>query len=272
MSRLPDQPFAKQGGPLVFAHRGWRGKYPENTLLAFEKAAQLGVDALEMDIHATSDGVLVVHHDDTVDRMTDGQGPIKEYSWAALQALEVGHHWTADGGKTYPFRGMGLRIPALEDVFRRFGEWWINIDIKQREPNIVRPFIEMIRDYKMSSRMMVGSFHKENVAEFRQLVPEIATAADSAEVRKLLVLSKLGLGRFYTANAKALQIPETYRGVQIITPRFVRDAHRRDVAVHVWTVNETADMSRLLSVGVDGIMTDHPDRLLGLLGRLKKEG
>ncbi len=252
---------------LVMAHRGWRGRFPENTMLSFQRAAELGVDALEMDIHSTADGELVVIHDATVDRTTNGKGPVQSFTLAELKQLDAGYWWTPDNGRSYPFRGQGVTIPTLAEVFAAFPNFWINIDIKQANPPIVTPFVEMIRAYGMTNQVVVGSFHEPVIQAFRQACPEVVTAASAGEVRRLLVLSRLGLGRFYRGGAQAVQIPEKYGRFQIITPRFVQAAHHHDMAVHVWTVNETAEMQRLIQLGVDGIMTDYPDRLLRLLER-----
>ncbi len=265
---LPANPFVQNGGVIVLAHRGFRSHYPENTMLSFQKAAELGVDGLEMDIHSTKDGVLVVSHDATVERMTNGSGPIKEMTLAKLRQLDAGYRWSADDGQTFPFRGQGITIPTLEEVFTAFPQFWINVDIKQSQPAIVTPFVAMIRRFEMAERMMVGSFDAATVHRFRQECPEVATAATEPEVRRLFILSKLGLSRFYRSGAKAMQLPEWNGRVRVITPRFVRDGHGGGTAVHVWTVNETADMQRLIEWGVDGLITDYPDRLLKLLGRL----
>lgn len=268
--RLPEHPFANEEGIVVLAHRGFRGKYPENTLLAFQKAAELGVDGLEMDIHSTKDGVIVVSHDATVDRTTNGTGLIKEMSLAELKRLDAGYRWTPDNGRTHPFRGQGITIPTLEEIFNTFPNFWINVDIKQTSPPIVTPFVQMIRRFDMASNMMVGSFDTTTVRQFRREYPEVATVATASEARRLYILSKFRLGRFYQGQAKALQLPEFNGRNRVITPRFVADAHRSGTAVHVWTVNETADMARFIEMGVDGLITDYPDRLLKLVGRRPK--
>lgn len=265
--RNPSKPFADDG-VIVLAHRGFRGQYPENTMLAFQKAAELNVDGLETDIHRTRDGVLVVCHDETVDRTTNGSGLIKEMTWAELQQLDAGYRWTADDGQTFPFRGQGIAIPTLEEVFTTFLQFWINIDMKQSSPSIVTPFVAMIRRFDMTDKVFVGSFHNETITQFRRECPEAATAASETEVRRLVILNKLGLGRFYRCSAQAMQIPEWDGRTRIITRRFIRDAHRSGTAVHMWTVNETQDMQRLIDLGIDGLMTDYPDRLLKLLERL----
>ena len=259
--------MAAENGLVVLAHRGFRGQYPENTMLAFQKAAELGVDGLETDIHSTRDGVLVVSHDATVERMTNGSGLIKEMTLAELQQLDAGYRWTADGGQTFPFRGQGITIPTLEELFTAFPQFWINVDIKQSSPPIVTPFVRMIRRLGMAEKMMVGSFDMAVVNQFRRECPEAATAASEPEARRLFILSKLGLARFYRGEAKAMQLPEWNGRLRVITSRFVKNAHGVGTAVHVWTVNETADMQRFIHMGVDGLITDYPDRLLRLLGR-----
>lgn len=237
-------------------------------MVAFEAAAELPIDGLETDIHSTADGVLVAIHDETVDRTTNGSGPVKEMTLAQLKQLDAGYRWTPDGGATFPFRGRGITIPTLAEVFDAFPDLWINVDIKQEEPSIVAPFAAMIRRRGLEENMCVGSFSNETVAQFRRLMPSVAKAGSAREVRRLFVLHKLWLGRLYWGNADAFQIPAEHGGVRIITPRFVRDAHTKETAVHVWTVNETTDMQRLLDWGVDGLITDFPDRALKLLGRL----
>jgi glycerophosphoryl diester phosphodiesterase len=253
--------------PLVMAHRGGKGLWPENTLYAFKQAVALGVDVLEMDTHSTADGVLVVLHDDTVDRTTDGTGPIQGFTLAELKALDAGYEWSADGGQTLPYRGQGITVPTVEEVFAAFGDVPLNIEIKQAEPSLSAQLCQLIRDYDLEDRVLVASFHQEVVKEFRRECPEVATSAGETEITILFALSKVLLERVYGLPAQAVQVPEYRSGLHVITKRFVRAAHNRDLEVHAWTINEVADMERLLEIGVDGIITDYPDRLLALLGR-----
>ncbi len=268
--RMPAEPFAHQGGVLVMAHRGWSGRYPENTMLAFAQALELGVDALELDVHESADGVLVVSHDPTVNRMTDGQGAIAGMRWSSLEQLEVGHSWTDDGGETYPFRGQGLRLPSLEDVLAAFPDVWLNIDIKRHQASTVRRLVAMIRDYHVEARLCVGSFDAGTLRLFRTLCPEVVTAASSATVGRLAVLNALRLGRLYRPGpARALQVPPTRFGLPLVTSGFVRAAHSHGQAVHVWTVDDPREIVRLIDIGVDGLISNHPDRVIDALnGRL----
>ncbi|MEM7115998.1 MAG: glycerophosphodiester phosphodiesterase [Chloroflexota bacterium] len=270
-NRHPGTPFAHPHGVLAFAHRGERGHYPENTMLAFDNAVALGVDALEIDVHATADGEIVVIHDPTVNRTTNGHGCVRDMTLAELQLLDAGFHWTNDRGRTFPFRGQGLTIPTLAEVFETYPDLWINIDIKQHDLRIIFPFVRLAYEHNMIDKVMVGSFDDKTIYFLRESCPEMATAASMTEVRRLFLLSKLRLDRLYWGDAEALQIPEKYGNMRLITRHFVQAAHRNDMAVHVWTVNKTADMERLLDLGVDGIISDYPKRLLRLLNRFELE-
>jgi glycerophosphoryl diester phosphodiesterase len=253
--------------PLVFAHRGGGGLFPENTLEAFEYSAKMGVDVLELDVHSTADGALVVMHDATVDRTTNGSGRVNDLTLAEIKQLDAGFHFTPDGGKTFPFRGRGIRVPTLQEIFDAFSETKFNVEPKQAEPSIVKPLCEKIRARKMTDKVIVGSFRQTAIDEFRAACTEVATAATPAEVRDFLALYKIGLGETYRPPMQVLQIPERIGALEIVSKDFVETARRLNLQVHVWTINETEDMRRLLDLGVDGIMTDYPDRLLKLVRR-----
>ena len=260
--------FAEEkSSPLVIAHRGGGGLIPENTLEAFEYSARMGVDVLELDVHQTADGALVVMHDSTVDRTTDGRGQIRDLTLAALKKLDAGFRFTPDGGQTFPFRGRGVTVPTLAEVFAALPEMKFNIEPKQHQPSIVASLCALIRERKMIDKTIVGSFDQTTIDDFRRQCPEVATSASPAEVSQFLVLSKTGLSESYNPPMQALQVPQKFGVWQIITKQFVADAHRRNLQVHVWTVNDAAEMQSLIDLGVDGIMTDYPDRLLNLLNR-----
>jgi glycerophosphoryl diester phosphodiesterase len=237
-------------------------------MLAFAKAVELGVDALELDVHATRDGAIVVCHDATVDRVSDGSGRIKEMSWAELSTLDAGYRWTEDG-ESFPFRGQGLKLPALDEVLAAFPAHWLNIDIKQHNPPIAALVAELIAEYQAEARVCVGSFDDRTIAAFRQACPEAATAATPREVRRLFMLGSLGLAGLYRRRKEqAVQVPRRQGRLALVTPRFVRAAHANRLAVHVWTVNQPDEMRDLLAIGVDGLITDHPDRLIDVLNGL----
>ena len=247
--------------PLVIAHRGGAGLFPENTLYSFERAAKLGVDVIELDIHSTSDGELVVIHDATVQRTTDGIGRIGEMTLEQLKKLDAGYRWSPDDGKTFPLRQNGIKVPTLQEVFKALPKMRFNIEPKQASPSLVQPLCKIIHENKMVDRVVVGSFQQAIIDEFRRECSSVATSASTTEVSKFLAMYKTGLTKSFRPEMQALQVPD-FIG---ITDEFVKAARERNLQVHVWTVNETKDMERLLKTGVDGIMTDYPDRLLKIL-------
>lgn len=258
--------FFARAGPLVIAHRGGAGLWPENTLHAFERAAELGADVVELDVRRAADGELVVIHDATVERTTDGRGPVAGLTLAELRRLDAAHRWSADGGKTFPLRGRGVRVPTLREVFEKLPRMRFNIEPKD-ESGAARSLCEAIRAHGASERVVVGSFRQSVIDEFRRACPGVATSAGPAEASKFLALYQAGLAPSYSPAMQALQLPEYAAGVRVLTRGFVEAAHGRNLEVHAWTINDAADMRRLLDAGVDGIMTDYPDRLLALLGR-----
>lgn len=252
---------------LLMAHRGGEGKWPSNTLYAFQKALEHHSDVLELDIHSTSDGILVVRHDPHVDSTTNGQGLIADLSLAEIKQLDAGYSWTEDGGRTYPFRSQGITIPTLEEVFQAFPNTDVNIDIKDRKPGSVDQLCYLLAAYSRWDRVVVGSFHDDQLDRFRKLSPLTRTAAGVRDTATFFLLNKVRLGKFFKPAFYAFQVPEYNGKLHLVTPSFIQGAHKHGLLVHVWTVNEISDMVRLIEWGVDGIVTDFPDRLEALLGR-----
>lgn len=253
--------------PLVIAHRGGKGLWPENSLFAFERASALGVDMLEMDLRRSSDGELVVIHDSTLERTTDGQGLVAEHSLEQLQALDAGYRWTADGGQSYPYRGQGIRIPRLIEVLEGLPEVAKAIEIKVPDAGLEAQLCQLLEASGQGDRVLVGSFHERSLQRFRELCPGVATSAGPSSVRLLLTLDWLGLGRLLSPSYQALQIPERHGNWPIASVSLMRTARDRGLNVLLWTVNEQPAMRRLLELGAGGLITDHPERALELLGR-----
>lgn len=251
----------------VIAHQGGERLWPSETLFSFKGAAQLGVDVLEMDLHITQDDVLVLIHDETVERTTDGSGSVEEMTLDELKALDAGYYWTADGGATFPYRGQGLTIPTLDEIFEAFPGYRMVIEIKKTERSLAAPFCALIRQYQMQERVLVASFHDQRMAEFRAECPEIATSAARQETTTFVLLSKLWLGGLFPPQFHSLQVPEKSSGITVMTPGFVRAAHARNLKVEPWTIDDPQQMKLYIEWGVDGIITDRPDLLLEVLGR-----
>lgn len=253
-----------QNGALVIAHQGGDGLWPGNTMYAFERAVALGVDMLEMDMHSSADGVLVLMHDHTVERTTNGSGEINSLTLAQIKQLDAGYDWSADNGATYPYRGQGVVVPTVEELFTTFPDMRLNIEIKQVEPSIGAPFCDLIRAYNMRDKVLVGSFNAQAMNEFRQACPEIATSAAQDEAIRFFILHKLLLSPTFSPTSHSLQLPPQRFGIQILSPRFIQNAQKRNLKIYAWTINDTQQMQQLLASGIDGIVTDYPDRLIEL--------
>ena len=267
---VAEHPYFKQdapGRPLVIAHRGGAGLWPENTLHAFLRAAESGADVIETDVRATADGELVLFHDENLDRTTDGAGRLRRLTLAELKRLDAGYRWSPDGGRSFPLRGQGVTVPTLREVFAALPSVRFNIEPKQPEPPVAAALCRLIREHGMASRVMVAAFGGAVMGQFRRECPEVATSASTAEVSSFLALQRAGLVGSYGPPMQALQVPEAAGGVRLLTADFVAAAHARNLRVHAWTVNDEGAMRRLVALGVDGIMTDYPDRLLRVLGR-----
>lgn len=263
----PDHPFFSSNRILVIAHRGGRGLWPEGTLYAFKQALALGVDVLEMDLRTTRDGFLVVMHDPAVDRTTDGTGAVRDFTLVELKKLDAAFNWSADGGRIYPLRGKGIRIPILTEVFSEFPDTRLNIEIKEEDPAVISALCENIKKYDMTDQVMVAAFKSDILKAFRRICPQVATSAGAFEAQIFYGLHRVGLQALFTPAAQALQLPQHFKGTRVVTQSLVAAAHERNLKVHVWTVNDPEQMHRLLRSGVDGIITDFPDRMLRLLER-----
>lgn len=260
--------FAALGDrPLVIAHRGGRGLWPENSLFAFERASALGVDMLEMDLHLSSDNQLVVIHDSSLERTTNGQGPVAALSLEQLQALDAGYRWSADGGASHPYRGQGIRIPAFAEILERFPDNAKVIEIKVADAGLEARLCEALTASGQRDRVIVGSFHERSLKLFRQECPGVATSAGPASVRLLVALDWIGLGSLLSPSYQALQIPEQHNGLPIASASLLQTALGRGLNVQLWTINEQPAMRRLLDLGANALITDYPDRALQLLGR-----
>jgi len=268
---MPSMPSMEER-TLAIAHQGGRGLWPENTLLAFERALDLGVDVVEMDLRGTSDRHIVVHHDPSVERTTEGAGLVRELTLEEIRALDAGYRFEveADGTLTRPYRGRGLVVPTLLEVLDRFPESRLNLEMKEFDPELARALCATLRKNEFAERVLVASFDDEPMAAFREACPEVATSATLREALVFYQLDRLRLGSLYRSPAVAFQFPEYFGEIHVIRPRLLEAARSFNVRIQVWTVNEDEDLARMLAMGVDGIVTDYPDRLLRLMGRLAR--
>jgi glycerophosphoryl diester phosphodiesterase len=255
------------------AHRGGRRIRPEHTLLAYDQALEDGADILELDVHETSDGILVVMHDATVDRTTDCTGLIKEMAFADLRNCDAGYNFSKDDGETYPYRGTGLVVPTMQEVFDRYPDTPFVIEVKQSDPSIVDHFVEVIRDNGVEDKMTGSAFSDSLLLELRLAAPEIPTNMGTNETFVFWGFSFSPLDPEYQPPAEFLQVPPQFdvgdRIVDVLHPGFVPRAHELDMYVQVWTINDEEEMRFLIETyGIDGIMTDDPPLLTKVINEL----
>jgi glycerophosphoryl diester phosphodiesterase len=262
---IPDHPYFIPDNFLVIAHRGGPSLGPESTLYTFRKAVKLGVDVLEMDVRSTRDGQLIILHDDTVARTTNATGPVQNYSLVDLKKLDAAHRWSPDSGQTFPLRNKGVQIPTLPEVFEAFPQTKLNLEIKEARSSTIQSLCRLIRDHQMKNNVVVASFDTDSLQEFRRLCPQVATSAGASEARLFFGLQKAYLEAAYSPDAQVLQVPEALGDLRIVNKRFIDAAHARNMRVQVWLVNDVTSIQRLLELGVDGIMTDYPQRLMEVL-------
>lgn len=258
--------FDSMTAPLHIAHRGGALLYPENTMFAFEAAVQTHrTDMLELDVHLSRDGRVVVWHDDTLDRCSDGTGSIAERSWAELRGLDAGYRFTPDGGASFPFRGKGIRPCLLSELLEAFPALPLNIEVKSKDPALCAAFAEVVRAHDAAGRICCGSEHDAVGERLYDALPE-ATHFYPLGPGAMFVLTVLKGGTPpLDPRYTVLDIPESHSGLTLVTPRLMEVAAETGRTVNVWTIDEADDMKRLLDMGVFGIMTDRPDRLRSVI-------
>jgi len=271
----------------IGGHRGASGEVPPNTIEAFERTVALANNALpgygtlpeygvllEMDVWCSADGEIIVSHDETLSSQTNGQGLIREYSLQELKKLDAGYTFSPDGGKSFPFRGKGHTLPTLPEVLTRFQDSRISIDIKRNDPDFARSVLRCIEKHGAEERVSVGSFSSSIIALVLREFPKVCTTFSMKEAIAFVVLQKLALTGLFRPQSSVIMISEfsdtenpeyqggrVKQGVRIITPTFIQAAHRLGIPVYAWTINERENMIRLISWGIDGIITDYPSIL-----------
>lgn len=258
----------REDWPVNLAHRGASTALPENTLEAFRAGIEAGAGGIELDVHVTRDGEVVVIHDATVERTTDGCGLISDMTMAQVRALDAGHCFSGDGG-SFPNRNQRFRVPTLAEIYDDLPETPVNIEIKEARAGDEEIVFGLVRRAGAERRTIVAARRHGTIRRFRRVSRgQVPTAASLFEIGVFYLLSRLRLEWFSRPKYEALQIPEYHLGVALLTRRFVEAAHALGVRVDVWTVNEPDAMRRVLDLGADTIMTDRPD----VLDRVLREG
>lgn len=245
------KPYLMTDGPIALAHRGFSPDGLENTVTAMEAAVQLGFRYLEIDVRTTRDGVVMVFHDERLERVTDGSGRLADHTFTELSTVRVGE---------------AERIPTLAEVLERWPEARLNVDVK--DDASVQPFVDVIEKLGAHDRVLVASFSdRRRLRVLKGLSRPTASSAGMAINAVIKVLSPLGLtrGAARLARVDCLQVPRRFRGVPVVTAGFVRRCNRAGIPVHVWTINERAMMHVLLDQGVSGLVSDRADVLADVM-------
>lgn len=239
------------------AHRGDASRAPENTIEAMRGALEIGADSLETDVRLTKDDHLILFHDDDLRRTTGKEGTVKELTLDELRQIDLGQEFSPNG-TDFPFRGKGLRVVTVREAFEEFPDTRFNIDMKDDDKAAPAVLAEAIKEYERQDSVVVASFIPSSLERFREIMPSVPTSAHPSEVRRFLIGTKVrAVGVICRRIAyRAFQIPVKSGSIKVLSRRFVEEAHKRNLAIHVWTINDSETMDWLIDLGVDGIFTD----------------
>lgn len=253
--------FLDHPTPIAIAHRGGAEELPENTLPAFDAAIELGYRHLETDAHLSSDGVVFSFHDHVLDRITDRSGRLSAVTSGFIGGADAAYHFSLDG-RTYPLRGTGIRVPTMEEVLTRWPDVFVNIDTKSDA--VVEPLVDLLRRLDAIDRVCIGSFSDDRLRRVRRLTAGgICTSMGPGSITTAWLASRTR--RMPRLQADCVQVPVRARRLVVVDQRFVDAAHRAGLQVHVWTIDDASEMTTLLDLGVDAIMTDRPRLLRDVL-------
>jgi len=250
-------PYFDLERPIPVAHRGASGERPENTLPAFALALEQGARILETDVHPTRDGAVVILHDETLERTTDGEGPVSARGLAELQRLDAGHRFSTDGGASFPFRGRGIRLPTLEEAFEAFPEARFNVEVKEGGRAFVERVVRSVADADREDRTLLTSGDDAVMAQLHAVLEATGTApAVGASTGDCIAFVKAAAeGGEPPPGPMALQVPPSFGGRPLVTRELLDFAHAHDV------------IERLLGLGVDAVMSDFPARVVAAIRR-----
>lgn len=265
------EPFGPGTPVRAVGHRGAAAVAPENTLPGVRHAVAVGAHGVELDLQCSRDGELVVIHDETVDRTTDGSGAVGEMTVGELRELDAGHAYTPDRGRSFPYRGRGVRIPTLDEVADATERLPMILEVKSRRAG--RALATWLEDRGAGhrDRIVVGGFDPGEVGPAARAARWRCAYQD--ELLPFVLLGKIGLDRLASPpDADAAMVPEKRWGLRVVSSGFCRRAHREGMGVFVWTVNRPDRVRRLLDRGVDGVVSDAPGRVRRILEERQARG
>ena len=246
---------------LMGVHRGGAAEWPENTVVAFREVARAFPDVLlEGDLQLSKDGAVVLLHDKTVDRTTNGTGAVKDLTLAELKALDAGYQFTTDGGVTYPWRGKGVTIPTFEEVLEIMPTQRALFELKDGV-GLVAKVVPLIQAHNATERIIIASFQGALMKEMRTQLPEIATCFDREGALALFMALRVGDWDAYVPTDRMLSLPKGYVKQFAITGEEIQQLQQKGILVQVHTLNTEAEMDHYIALGVDSILSDYPSRL-----------
>ncbi|SHG18894.1 glycerophosphodiester phosphodiesterase [Ornithinibacillus halophilus] len=256
--------------PLVIAHQGGEHLAPSSTMVAFQQAVEIGVDVLEFDVHMTKDDYLVAIHDPTVDRTTDGEGKVIDLTLEEIQKLDAGYYFQDLEGE-YSYRGQGIHIPTVEEIFNAYPNMKYVIEIKDtNEPELYQTVSEAlwqtIEKHGLEEKVLIASFDHAIIDLVKEVSDgEALVSGGREEIKKFVILHKLFLNGLYSPTVEAVQIPTEDSNINLMDKKIIRGAERKGMDVHYWTINDKEMMEQLIDLDAGGIITDRPDLLIELL-------
>jgi len=260
-------PYFDLPHPTVLGHRGAAGSAPENTLASFALALEQGAHIIESDVHVTRDGVPVLIHDPDIDRTTEARGRVDSFSFEELQRFDAAHRFDPSHEGVHAERGRGRLIPSVREAFERFPTARFNFELKASGALLPEAVLDLILDFDRSETTLLTAGADADMACLRTaLAASAARPAIGASLADILeVVQSAVEGRAPKTDSMAIQIPEAFAGQPLVTPELVAHAQAHGIAVHVWTINTADEMHSLLDLGVDGLVTDHPERMVAVL-------
>lgn len=261
----------KGDAPWIIAHGGSKDLFPENTMVAFQGSAAIGVDALEMDVTMTKDEVLITHHDLTIDRTSNGTGPVIDYTYDELLQFNFAHTFK-DINDNNPYANDTISPAKLEDIFTTFPNYQLMVELKDRGEDGKRAaelLKAMIEQYELEKRIVVVAFSDDVLSYFYEITDGQILIGTSEEATKDFVFTGLSAMEFlYRPEASVVAIPTENSGINLASKQVIKSAHRRNMAVHYWTINDKETMKALIELGADGLITDRPDLMKEVLEEL----
>ncbi|NHJ13656.1 MAG: glycerophosphodiester phosphodiesterase [Candidatus Thorarchaeota archaeon] len=257
------------GRPLVMAHRGDPSRAPENTLLSMQLAVDAGADVLETDLQLTADREFVLFHDEDLSRIAGMDVSVGDLTLDELREVDFGYGFTLDGGRSFPFRDKGHTVVTLREALEAFPNMRFSLDIRDLGSAAPGMLASILKELERKDSVIIASFTPPQLERFREIMPSVPTYAHPREVRNFVYGTRLRLIPLFSRHIRfrAFAVPIKWNETTVVSQRFVNSAHRRNIAVHVWTINDAATMEWLIDLGADGIFTDEPRLLIETLSR-----